>query len=121
MCDTGVTELQTGLFAATLALAATQNRLDSSERENAHLRVVAQNVQCPYGHRTPSGACVLGYPGCACMDDLMALLAYTPEDRELKALDRMQAKNSILAGRLVNAERRLSEGARQFRSMAEGF
>ena len=115
------TDLEAGLFVSALAMAALTERLDSAERENAHLRVVAQNVQCPYGHRAPSGGCMLGYPGCACMDDLMALLNFYPEGRELKAMDRLQAKNSILATRLNNAQRRLAEGVRQFRSMADGF
>jgi hypothetical protein len=91
--------------------------------ENAHLRVVAQNVLCPYGHRASNGACVLGYPGCACMDDLMALLAFMPPEgsRDMQALNRLTAKNEAMGERLAHAQQRLREGVRQFRSMAEGF
>ena len=121
MSDRTVAELESSLFACSLALAATDNRLDTFNRENAHLRVVAQNVLCPYGNRASNGACMLGYPGCACMDDLMAVLAFYPEGRDLKAMDRMRTKNLVLEERLVNAKRRLKDGARQFRIMAEGF
>lgn len=116
-----IAELESGLFVACLALAALQTRLDTFDRENAHLRVVAQQVSCPYGMRASNGACTLGYPGCACMDDAMALVSFYPEGKELKALDRMRAQNRVLQDRLDCALDRLQAGARYFRTVGDGF
>jgi hypothetical protein len=42
--------------------------------ENTALRAIVAKVECVYGYRDPeSGACKLGYPGCACADDIAAL------------------------------------------------
>ena len=38
--------------------------------ENTALRVIAQKVQCVYGMKK-DGHCQLGYPGCACADDIV--------------------------------------------------
>jgi hypothetical protein len=50
-------------------------------RENTHLRAMVGKVECPYGHRLPTGFCALGYPGCACEDDLVALLEAVHDER----------------------------------------
>jgi len=60
--------------------------LDSTERENVHLRLIHQKGGCPYGHASETGGCALGYPGCACMDDLMAMAAWCPEDEDKAAV-----------------------------------
>jgi hypothetical protein len=53
------------------------------ERENTHLRgIVAAGPVCAYGHRLPDGICNLGYPGCACEDDLAALVEAYHDERE---------------------------------------
>lgn len=64
---------------------ALKDRLDSLDRENAHLRIVHQKFGCPYGHNA-KGFCELGYPGCACMDDLMAMSSWAPEDESKAAV-----------------------------------
>jgi hypothetical protein len=117
-----VAELESALFVSTLALAAMANKVDVFNRENAHLRVVAQNVACPYGRRASNGACLSGYPGCACADDLIALAGFYSEDPEAHdALQRLAAKNTIVELRLINAIARVREAQRQFLSMSEGF
>jgi len=65
---------------------AQEKRIEVLNMENAHLRVIAQKIGCPYGHRNENGACKLGYPGCACMDDLLAMQAWCPEDEEKVAV-----------------------------------
>jgi hypothetical protein len=116
-----VAELESTLFVCTVALAAMANRVDVFDRENAHLRVVAQNVACPYGMRAQNGACTLGYPGCGCMDDLMALVAFCGDEDETSALRRQAERNKVVERRLVNAIARVGEARRQFQSMSEGF
>jgi hypothetical protein len=52
------------------------------ERENTHLRgIVATSTTCAYGHRLPDGICALGYPGCACEDDLVAMVEAFHDER----------------------------------------
>lgn len=81
------------------------------ERENTHLRVLAASVRCPYGHRTVGATCDLGYPGCACMDDLLALQAWCPED-EGKAAVR-------LGKRLAEAEAQFHTAAAQIEKIGQ--
>jgi hypothetical protein len=116
-----VAQLESALFVSALALAAMTSRVDTFDRENAHLRVVAQNVACPYGHRASNGACVLGYPGCACADDIIAMAAFYGDGEEVDALQRQVAKNMVVERRLNNAVARVGEARRQFMSMSEGF
>jgi hypothetical protein len=116
-----VAELESALFVSALALAAMANKVEVFDRENAHLRVVAQNVACPYGWRAQNGACTLGYPGCACMDDLAALVAFYGNEDETNALTRQVAKNGVVEKRLIKAIARVGEARRQFLSMSEGF
>lgn len=75
-----------------------------AERENTHLRVTLQDRgHCPYGHFKATSGCELGYPGCACMDDLLALQAWCPEDEE---------KAAVRIGRLLFTTRALLDEAR---------
>ena len=114
MSDQRVAELESGLVAFALAIAALETRLDVFGRENAHLRVVAQAVACPYGHRSASGACDLGYPGCACMDDLLWAADFTPATGERAYQERLERRASGL-------QERVRIAANSFHSMAEGF
>lgn len=41
------------------------------ETENAALRALLAQHTCVYGYRSDAGVCALGYPGCACADDLV--------------------------------------------------
>ena len=98
--------------------------VDSKEMENVHLRVTAQKVGCPYGHRDQeTGACVLGYPGCACMDDVMATAAWCPEDEE-KAAVRLGARVRDLEVTVARLEAEKAEAMnkiRAFRNYATGI
>lgn len=67
-------------------VAAILGAVDAMQRENAHLRLKMQAEGCPYGHQGEGGGCELGYPGCACMDDLMAMMAWSPEDEDKAAV-----------------------------------
>jgi hypothetical protein len=84
--------------------STSEERLDALERENAHLRLVHQKGGCPYGHASKNG-CELGYPGCACMDDMLAMMAWGPEDED-KA-------NVRIGKRLQAAEQERDKLARQ--------
>jgi len=112
--DSRVRELESSLFVAGLIAQTFVERLAVFDRENAHLRTVAQKVACPYGHRASNGGCMLGYPGCACMDDLYYATSYPPETTEEAYKERLEARLSALAERVRIA-------ANHFRSMAEGF
>jgi hypothetical protein len=117
-----VADLEAALFVSALIAQALSERIETFARENAHLRVVAQQVRCPYNHRTASGACILGYPGCACMDDLIVVLGFAPtEGTDMRAINRLVAKNHVIEQRLTNGQRRLTDGVRQFRLIADGF
>jgi len=109
-----VAELESSLFVCTLALAALTDRLETFDRENAHLRVVAQQVKCPYGMRASNGACTLGYPGCACMDDVTHLMSFDPDTSETAYKRRLEQ-------RVRGLEERVRIAASHFRSMADGF
>jgi hypothetical protein len=64
-------------------LAALVEEAQRLERENTHLRgIVATSNVCVYGHRLPDGICSLGYPGCACEDDIVALIEAHQGERE---------------------------------------
>jgi hypothetical protein len=89
----------------------TTDRMNTLERENAHLRIMAASVRCPYGHRDVSGSCELGYPGCACMDDLLALQSWCPED-EQKAVVR-------LGKRVAEAESQFTTAADELDRIAD--
>lgn len=53
---------------------------DAMDRENVHLRLLAQkNGACPYDNFQATG-CKLGYPGCLCMDNILAMQGWTPAD-----------------------------------------
>lgn len=101
-------------FVLALIVQALTERLDVFGRENAHLRVKVQQLGCPYGWAAPNGGCLLGYPGCACMDDLICLTSYPPATPHERYVERLEHR--------VNAyrERTRIAGA-SFRSMAEGF
>lgn len=59
---------------------------DVMDRENAHLRLKTQAQGCPYGHQSSNGGCSLGYPGCCCMDDLLAMQQWSPADDDKAAV-----------------------------------
>jgi len=60
-----------------------ERTIESLEMENAYLRVKVQELGCPYGHDVSGmSGCPLGFPGCSCMDDLLATMAWCPEDEE---------------------------------------
>lgn len=76
---------------------------DTMDRENTHLRLKLQeNGNCPYGH-FGKGGCALGYPGCACMDDLMQMQTWSPED---------EAKANVRLGKVLMAHKVSLHGAR---------
>lgn len=78
---------------------------DRMDRENAHLRLAfTDKGYCPYGHFSPTGGCALGYPGCACMDDMLALQSWSPEDEQRAAMR---------IGRMLFATRNVLEAAQQ--------
>jgi hypothetical protein len=109
-----VAELESSLFVASLIIQAQAGKLDTFERENAHLRVVAQKVSCPYGFRASNGACTLGYPGCGCMDDLFWATSYEPATGS-------EAYQRRLEQRAQGLQERVRIAASHFHSMAEGF
>ena len=87
----------------TEQLRAFFDAFDRMDRENCHLRLKLQeNGNCPYGHFSGSG-CALGYPGCACMDDLMQLQTWSPED---------ETKANVRLGRVLTAHKVSLHGAR---------
>lgn len=102
------------LFVAGLIVQALLNRLDTFDRENAHLRVKAQAAGCPYGMLGQNGACLMGYPGCACMDDLYWATSFPPATDQDAYQHRLERRSRALAERTRIA-------ANSFRSMAEGF
>lgn len=114
-------ELESSLFVAALICQAQAERLDVFYRENAHLRVVAQKVDCPYGYRAANGACMLGYPGCACMDDTMALLSLAPQLPNAALIRRLKLRADALEQRVIDAKERIRIAAKNYRSMAAGF
>lgn len=119
--DPRLAELESGLFVAALICQAFAERLDTHARENAFLRVTAQKIDCPYGLRGPGGGCMLGYPGCACMDDAMALLAMEPELPNAALIQRLQRRCNALETRVMDAKERIKIAAKNYRSLAEGF
>lgn len=74
--------------------------IDDLKRENAFLRVKCQALGCTYGFDISNG-CPLGYPGCSCADDLIALTYYQLGDEGKTA--------SRLAGRLNKVAAELKE------------
>jgi hypothetical protein len=83
-------------------LAALRERLDEAERENTALRAMQVGVKCAYGYKNADGVCALGYPGCACMDDLCATMEWGPDDLHAQA-------NRRLLERATQAERERDE------------
>jgi hypothetical protein len=59
-------------FARSLerSLIAKTKECEELGKENSALRVMVVKHECPYGHRNKDGVCNLGYPGCACADDV---------------------------------------------------
>ena len=57
-------------------LAKLQDKVAELGKENTYLRAaVVKAGVCVYGHKDPGApmaTCSSGFPGCACMDDLMA-------------------------------------------------
>ena len=124
MSEDRIRELETSLFVLSLILQAQQERVSVFNRENAHLRVIAQKVVCPYNMRGQNGGCMLGYPGCACMDDQIALTTFDmsgPGLPNAALIQRMQRRANALEVRLLNARERIDMAARNYRSLAEGF
>lgn len=119
MHDRKAVQLESSVPAHRPPLPAQADRLDSLERENAHLRAIAQNVLCVYGHRK-EGSCELGYPGCACMDDLIALTGWMP-DSPLDPVIRLQDRVTVVELRLLKARELLRMTVRYLQSTAEGF
>lgn len=74
--------------------------VESLQKENDALRALIAKHECIYGHRNVKGVCELGYPGCACMDDLVATMQWSPEDEGAAAnkrlLDRAEAAEAEL-------------------------
>lgn len=95
----------------------THDRVNTLELENHHLRVMAASVRCPYGHRAVGGSCELGYPGCACMDDLVALQAWCPED-EVKVAVRLGKRIALAEAQFKVAADRLDALARDMTDLA---
>lgn len=85
-------------------LAVFFDAFDSMDRENTHLRLKLQAEGCPYGHASAGSGCELGYPGCACMDDLLAMQSWAPED---------EAKAAVRISRLLFATQLALDGLRQ--------
>ena len=77
-----------------------REELNHLERENAHLRLIHARFGCPYGHGDPVRGCSLGYPGCACADDIMAMASWSPEDEDKAAVRlgrRLRATEHVLS------------------------
>lgn len=89
------------LTAANARAEAAEAKIDGMARENAHLRVLSHKGGCPYGHGDPVKGCELGYPGCACMDDHLAMMAWSPEDEE---------KAAVRLGKRLSTLRQQAEG-----------
>lgn len=85
-------------------LAVFFDAYDSMDRENTHLRVKLQAEGCPYGHASARSGCELGYPGCACMDDMLAMQSWAPED---------EAKAAVRISRRLFATEQALDGLRQ--------
>lgn len=94
-----------------------QDRMNALKQENAHLRVMAASVRCPYGHRSVGGSCELGYPGCACMDDLLALQSWCPEDED-KPVVRLGQRLRQAEAQFLTAADKLDELASQLQALA---
>lgn len=79
------------LRAALLALADEVERLRGVEAENRILRGAVQmnpDWKCPHGYAVDNiGKCPLGFPGCACADDRIAVLC----DDEERIVSRLRA------------------------------
>lgn len=90
--------------ATRARLAVFFDAYDSMDRENTHLRVKLQAEGCPYGHASAGTGCELGYPGCACMDDLMAMQSWSPED---------EARAAVRISRRLFATEQALDGLRQ--------
>jgi hypothetical protein len=86
------------------ALRVFFDAFDAMDRENTHLRLRLGQNGCPYGHAAQAGYCALGYPGCACMDDLIAIQAWEPAD---------EAKAAVRLGRLLEATKTVLDDAQQ--------
>lgn len=67
------------MVSCPAAMKAEIERLDA---ENTILRGLAQKVECPHKQRGGDGVCRMGYPGCACADDLMAMFDLLSEQRD---------------------------------------
>lgn len=94
-------------------------------KENDALRALAAVRGCVYGYQNPAGVCSLGYPGCACMDDLVATMVWSPEDEGRAAtkrlldravtaeaeIERLRAELSAATGYMLNAKIDLETGA----------
>jgi len=86
---------------------ALRQRLEALENENRILRGLVQtNIdwKCPYGVQVSNmGLCPLGFPGCACADDRIAVLC-KDEDRIVsglqKRLDAVVAQSTRLRAAL---------------------
>jgi len=59
-------------------------------KENTYLRAMAQRAGCPHDNLNENGNCKSGYPGCACMDDLLAATFQYEEDKVMVAVDKFQ-------------------------------
>lgn len=73
-------------------LSEARAELETKRKENDALRAMQVGVKCAYGYRMENGACQLGYPGCACMDDLCATMEWGPDDLHAQANKRLQER-----------------------------
>lgn len=72
----------------------TDEEIAQLQKENDYLRAIVARKECAYGHRLPNGICKLGYPGCACADDIMC--AEEPFLKDL--LERLRKAEAKLEG-----------------------
>lgn len=99
-CRGAEDRLANDLDEAAARLEELDRQATQLRNENDTLRVLAARVECPYGHRTATGSCRLGYPGCACMDDLMVAVERYPEDTEGAANERLKRRAEAVEAEL---------------------
>jgi hypothetical protein len=96
---------------------ATRARLAEVERENAVLRGLLVQYQCPYGEKS-LGECSRGFPGCACADDMLACMVSGPDD-PAAAAERLRASRDAALAHNAKLREALEECAEYFDQRAD--
>jgi hypothetical protein len=64
---------------------------------------------------------MMGYPGCACMDDLFTLLDFDPDHSDDMAQRRLRRRVTVLQERLAEARRLIRIAKHNYQAQADGF